>query len=62
MQRDGQYPVPPQAGKILGVEFAGWIEELGDQTENSFKVGEKVCGWASGGQTFALSVFFETNF
>jgi NADPH:quinone reductase-like Zn-dependent oxidoreductase len=26
-QRLGNYPVPPQAGPILGVEFAGVIEE-----------------------------------
>jgi len=25
-QREGGYPVPPQAGPILGVEFAGVIE------------------------------------
>lgn len=26
-QRLGNYPVPPQAGPILGVEFSGVIEE-----------------------------------
>ena len=26
-QRQGNYPVPPQAGPILGVEFAGVIEK-----------------------------------
>ena len=28
-QRQGNYPVPPQAGPILGVEFAGVIEKAG---------------------------------
>lgn len=26
-QREGVYPVPPQAGPILGVEFAGIVEQ-----------------------------------
>jgi len=26
-QREGRYPVPPQAGPILGVEFSGVIEK-----------------------------------
>lgn len=26
-QREGNYPVPPQAGPILGVEFSGVIEK-----------------------------------
>lgn len=27
-QRKGGYPVPPQAGPIMGVEFAGIIEQV----------------------------------
>ena len=27
IQREGKYPLPPQAGPILGVEFAGIVEE-----------------------------------
>ena len=32
LQREGHYPVPPGASKILGVEFAGVIESLGSPT------------------------------
>lgn len=45
----GQYPVPPQAPKTLGVEFSGVIEELGDKPEKGFKVGDEVFGLAYGG-------------
>ena len=44
MQREGKYNVPPQAGKTLGVEFSGWVEELGDGETGDFKVGDEV--WA----------------
>src|SRR5687768_11944999 len=30
IQRNGNYPLPPQAPKTLGVEFSGIIESLGD--------------------------------
>jgi putative PIG3 family NAD(P)H quinone oxidoreductase len=49
LQRVGQYPVPPQASKILGVEFSGIIESVGDKPERSFKVGDEVFGLAYGG-------------
>jgi NADPH:quinone reductase-like Zn-dependent oxidoreductase len=49
MQRDGQYPVPPQGGKYMGVEFAGVIEALGEDHHTPFKVGDEVCGLAYGG-------------
>jgi NADPH:quinone reductase-like Zn-dependent oxidoreductase len=49
MQREGNYPVPPQAGKTLGVEFSGWIEELGPGDHGDFKVGDEVFGLAYGG-------------
>ncbi|TVY62889.1 Quinone oxidoreductase PIG3, partial [Lachnellula suecica] len=48
LQREGHYPVPPQAPKTLGVEFSGTIEELGDSTEG-FKKGDEVFGLAYGG-------------
>jgi NADPH:quinone reductase-like Zn-dependent oxidoreductase len=52
-QRAGLYQVPPQAGPILGVEFSGVIEELGDRSvtgsDESFKVGDDVFGLAYGG-------------
>jgi NADPH:quinone reductase-like Zn-dependent oxidoreductase len=49
-QREGNYPVPPQAGPILGVEMSGIIEEMGEEKENEgFKVGDEVFGLAYGG-------------
>ncbi|KAF7864338.1 uncharacterized protein EAF02_010306 [Botrytis sinoallii] len=49
MQREGKYTVPPQAGRILGVEFSGVIEKLGDGNIGDFKVGDEVFGLAYGG-------------
>jgi NADPH2:quinone reductase len=49
MQREGKYNVPPQAGKTLGVEFSGVVEELGDGDTADFKVGDEVFGLAYGG-------------
>ena len=46
LQREGHYPVPLQAGKILGVEFSGTIEELGLEVKEDFKVGDEVFGLA----------------
>lgn len=50
LQREGKYPVPPQAPPTLGVEFSGTIVELGEggATED-FKVGDEVFGLAYGG-------------
>jgi NADPH:quinone reductase-like Zn-dependent oxidoreductase len=44
LQREGHYPVPPQAGKILGVEFSGTVEALGPDVKENFKVGDEVFG------------------
>nr|POF14941.1 quinone oxidoreductase pig3 [Quercus suber] len=49
LQREGMYPLPPQAGKIMGVEFSGTIEELGGESEQGFKKGDAVFGLAYGG-------------
>ncbi|KAJ4346517.1 uncharacterized protein N0V89_010447 [Didymosphaeria variabile] len=51
LQREGMYPVPPQASKILGVEFSGIIEELGagGGGRENFNVGDEVFGLAYGG-------------
>ncbi|PVF97621.1 quinone oxidoreductase putative [Serendipita vermifera] len=48
LQREGQYPVPPGASQILGVEFSGIVEELGPNT-GKWKVGDEVLGLATGG-------------
>lgn len=49
LQREGKYPLPPQAGPILGVEFSGTIEEFGEDAEKGFKIGDEVFGLAYGG-------------
>ncbi|RYP57273.1 hypothetical protein DL769_009586 [Monosporascus sp. CRB-8-3] len=59
IQREGKYPVPPQAPSTLGVEFSGTVESLGpaagsgndndDDDDDSFKPGDAVFGLAYGG-------------
>ncbi|EME42545.1 hypothetical protein DOTSEDRAFT_73407 [Dothistroma septosporum NZE10] len=49
LQREGKYPVPPQAPKTLGVEFSGTIEEVASEAEKGFKKGDAVFGLAYGG-------------
>lgn len=56
MQRNGGYPLPPQAPKTMGVEFSGVIVKLGPGSEDSskaegesYKVGDEVFGLAYGG-------------
>ncbi|KAH8685736.1 hypothetical protein BGZ60DRAFT_466420 [Tricladium varicosporioides] len=48
LQREGHYPLPPQAPKTLGVEFSGTIEEV-PNTNCGFKIGDEVFGLAYGG-------------
>ena len=43
MQRQGMYPVPPQAPATLGVEFSGIIEEAGNSS-----------GWKKGDEVYVL--------
>ncbi|KAB8198942.1 Zinc-binding dehydrogenase [Aspergillus parasiticus SU-1] len=49
LQREGKYPVPPQAPSTMGVEFSGTIEKLGRNPEVGFKLGDEVFGLAYGG-------------
>lgn len=49
LQREGHYPVPPQAPATLGVEFSGTIESLGDGSKDGFKAGDEIFGLAYGG-------------
>ena len=49
LQREGNYPLPPQAPQTLGVEFSGTIESFGTDAEKDFKVGDEVFGLAYGG-------------
>ena len=51
LQRTGNYPVPPGASDIPGLEVAGVIER-GDEQELAsagFKLGERVCALVAGG-------------
>ena len=49
LQREGKYPLPPQAPKTLGVEFSGTIESFGSSDHGGFNVGDEVFGLAYGG-------------
>ncbi|KAI9681119.1 MAG: hypothetical protein M1817_002401 [Caeruleum heppii] len=49
LQREGKYPVPPQAPKTLGVEFSGIIEGFGSDADSGFKIADEVFGLAYGG-------------
>ncbi len=48
LQRTGNYPVPPGASDIPGLEVAGEIVD-GDLTGSAFKKGDKVCALVQGG-------------
>lgn len=48
MQREGNYPVPPGASDIPGLEIAGTVVALGpDVTE--WQIGDRVCALVAGG-------------
>ncbi|KAG8623207.1 hypothetical protein KVT40_008183 [Elsinoe batatas] len=49
LQREGLYPVPPQASSTLGVEFSGEIVSIAPGAERGFKAGDAVFGLAYGG-------------
>src|SRR3984957_5765932 len=48
LQRSGQYPPPPGASPILGLEVAGRVAALGEEV-TAWKVGDEVCALAPGG-------------
>lgn len=49
IQREGHYPLPPQAPSTLGVEFSGVITAFGPGSHGDFKKGDEVFGLAYGG-------------
>jgi putative PIG3 family NAD(P)H quinone oxidoreductase len=48
LQRKGQYPPPPGASDVLGLECSGTVAALGDGVEN-VRVGDEVCALLAGG-------------
>ena len=48
-QRQGQYPPPPGASDILGLECAGVVEAVGPDATGKFSVGDRVMALLSGG-------------
>lgn len=48
LQRAGKYPPPKEASKILGLEIAGEVVEIGKQVTNH-KIGDEVFGLVGGG-------------
>lgn len=46
-QREGNYPPPPGASSILGVEFSGNVAELGPDT-SAYSIGDEVLGLVGG--------------
>ncbi|KDN67645.1 putative zinc-binding dehydrogenase [Colletotrichum sublineola] len=58
IQRLGDYPLPPQAPKTLGVEFSGTIQAFGPGSHGPFKQDDEVFGLAYGG---AYAEFIAVN-
>src|SRR5687768_16757213 len=48
LQRSGNYPVPPDASDLPGLEVAGEVVALGSAAK-TFRVGDKVCALVHGG-------------
>lgn len=48
LQRQGNYPPPPGASEILGLECSGTVAELGDGVAG-LRVGDEVCALLAGG-------------
>ncbi|KQS60738.1 NAD(P)H-quinone oxidoreductase [Geodermatophilus sp. Leaf369] len=48
LQRQGNYPVPPGASEILGLECSGIVSEVGEGV-TGWTVGDEVCALLSGG-------------
>ncbi|KAJ3766953.1 hypothetical protein FB446DRAFT_756486 [Lentinula raphanica] len=60
LQRKGNYPVPPGASEVLGVEFSGTVSELGEGI-TKFKVNDEVFGIAGGGAYAQYIAVYETH-
>jgi len=60
LQRMGQYPVPPDASPLPGLEIAGEVAELGAAAK-LWKRGDKVCALVNGGGYADYCVVPETQ-
>ena len=51
MQREGDYPPPPGCPEWMGLEIAGIIVEMGEESKakSNWKIGDKVCALLGGG-------------
>lgn len=51
MQREGDYPPPPDCPEWMGLEIAGKIVKIGDEAKakSNWKIGDKVCALLGGG-------------
>ncbi len=61
MQREGKYPAPPgYPENILGLEFSGEVESLGE-VARAWQVGDRVFGITAGGGQAEYVVVPESN-
>ena len=60
MQRKGQYPPPPGASEIIGLEVAGEVVALG-RAASRFAIGDKVTALIPGGGYAEFCTVHETN-
>lgn len=58
MQREGNYPVPPGASPILGLEMAGEVEAIGNGV-TKWRVGDRVFALLAGGGYAEYAVIHE---
>ncbi|OIH97491.1 NAD(P)H-quinone oxidoreductase [Curtobacterium sp. MCBA15_001] len=54
-QRQGNYPPPPGASEVLGLEVSGTVRALGPDVEG-WSVGDRVCALLAGGGYASLAV------
>jgi len=60
LQRIGQYPMPPGASDVLGLEIAGEVVKLGEGVAR-WRVGDKVCALVPGGGYAEYAVSHEAT-
>ena len=48
IQREGNYPAPPNHSKVLGLEVSGYVYKIGANVKK-FKKGDKVAALVNGG-------------